>query len=109
MIVKAKKNALNNYLCSVVELEEYANKMCVSLYLENLSNYKHYSQFRYIFTHMEEFEFILNATALHLFLDVGHANIGDGEPCEIFKNFINELFECLLVIIMGIKISILVF
>jgi L-ribulose-5-phosphate 3-epimerase len=88
LVRKVKKIALENYLCSVSELLEYAQKREVPLYLENLCNYKNYKPFHYIFTHMEEIEYILTRLAdVCLFLDVGHANVCDGNPAELIKQY----------------------
>lgn len=86
-----KKEALNNFLFSVEELTDYALKKNVSLYLENLSHYKNYRPFFYIFTHDEEFDYLLSRTSLSFFLDVGHANIGNESPQAIFKKYANRI------------------
>lgn len=88
LVNKVKKEALENYLETLYILSEYAHKKNVKVYLENLSNYKNYKPFHYIFTQLEEFDYILQRLPeLKLFLDVGHANIGDGDPCEIIKKY----------------------
>ncbi|WP_047249296.1 sugar phosphate isomerase/epimerase family protein [Chromobacterium subtsugae] len=91
MIVQAKKNALNNYLKSIVELAEYAAERSVDLYLENLSNYKNYRPFHYVYTNEEEYDYILGNLPdfknVFLFLDAGHANVGDGKPAEVIRKY----------------------
>ncbi|MEO8400316.1 MAG: sugar phosphate isomerase/epimerase family protein [Gammaproteobacteria bacterium] len=88
LINSVRKQALNNFLSSLNELQSYATKKNVPIYLENLSNYKHYRPFLYIFTNEEEFDFILSSTDLLFFLDLGHANIGNISPQAIFeKNY----------------------
>jgi len=86
-----KKEALNNFLSSVEELTNYALKKNVSIYLENLSNYKYYRPFSYIFTHEEEFDYLLSRTDLSFFLDLGHANIGNESPQEIFRKYASRI------------------
>lgn len=88
LIHSVRKQALNNYLSSLDELHSYAIKKNVFIYLENLSNYKHYRPFSYIFTNEEEFDYIFSSTDFLFFLDLGHANIGNMSPQDIFeKNF----------------------
>ncbi len=86
-----KKEALNNFLCSIEELANYASKKNVSIYLENLSYYKNYRPFSYIFTHDEEFDYLLSRTDLPFFLDVGHANIGNESPKDIFRKYAGRI------------------
>ena len=91
LIVRAKQNALNNYVKSIIELAEYAGERGVDIYLENLSNYKNYRPFHYMFTHMEEYSYVLDKLSaysnVYLFLDIGHANICDGNPIEVIEKF----------------------
>ncbi len=86
-----KREALDNFLFSVEELANYASKKNVLLYLENLSNYKNYRPFHYIFTHDEEFDHILSRIDVSFFLDVGHANIGNASPPEIFRKYAHRI------------------
>jgi L-ribulose-5-phosphate 3-epimerase len=86
-----KKEALNNFLYSIDELASYALKKNVSIYLENLSNYKNYRPFSYIFTHDEEFDYLLSRSDLSFFLDIGHANIGNESPQEIFRKYASRI------------------
>lgn len=88
LVIKTKKMALSNYVSSLLYLHEYADKKGVSLLLENLSNYKHYRPFHYIFTEEHEFEYVLSAIpSVKLFLDIGHANIGNDAPEKLIKQF----------------------
>lgn len=86
-VIKSKKSGLENFLKSVNDLLDYADKKGVTLYLENLSNYKNHRPFHYIFTHDEEFQYILDATHIPFFFDVGHSIIGDGNPEKIIKKY----------------------
>lgn len=86
LVNKLKKIALDHYIETIEILTDYAAKKNVEIYLENLSNYKNYKPFHYIFTHMEEFEYVFSKLAdLKFFLDVGHANIGGGDAVEIIQ------------------------
>lgn len=87
LVIKTKKKALDAYLDSLISLKAYADTLGVTLYLENLSNYKNYHPFHYIFTHEDEFSYILESIDLPFFLDLGHANICNGNPLKIFNKF----------------------
>ncbi|MEC5161822.1 L-ribulose-5-phosphate 3-epimerase [Janthinobacterium sp. CG_23.3] len=89
MVVQAKKIALDNYLKSVTELAEYAADKGVDIYLENLSNYKNYRPFHYIFTNFDEYAYIFDNLKdnqnVFMFLDIGHENICDGNPVDVIR------------------------
>ena len=88
LITRAKKTALENYLNSILILVEYSQNKNIEVYLENLSNYKDYKPFHYIFTHLDEFEYILDRVhSVKFFLDIGHANICEGDPAEIIRRY----------------------
>lgn len=88
LIRQVKQTALENYLQSVTELQDYALQKDVSLYLENLCNYKYYRPFHYIFTQREEIDYILSQLGeVYLFLDVGHANVGGGDPVDLILRY----------------------
>lgn len=91
LIRKVKVTAIKNFLSSLNILQEYAVKKNVQLYLENLSNYKNYSPFHYIFTYEEEFDFIFSSIDIPFFLDLGHANIGNPSPNKIFKKYSDRI------------------
>lgn len=92
LIKKIKQIAIDQYLNSVSELYEYALQKKVSLYLENLCNYKHYRPFHYIFTHEEEIEYILSKlSGVYLFLDVGHANVCEGNPIDLIQKYHSKI------------------
>lgn len=87
LVALIKKRALEGYYESLQELNDYAQKCNVEIYLENLANYRHYRPFHYIFTTTDEINYILTKTGLKLFLDLGHAYIGDGDPVGLIKKF----------------------
>lgn len=92
LINKAKKIALDKYLDSIQVLVEYGEAKNIDIYLENLSNYKDYKPFHYIFTHADEFEYIFSRiTNVKFFLDIGHANICDGMPVEIIRKYHHKI------------------
>ena len=92
LIFQAKARALDNFIISVNELTAYADNLGVTLWLENLSNYTTYQPFYYIFTTPGEFSTVLSACPkAMLFFDIGHANIGHGDPCSIIKQFHDRL------------------
>lgn len=88
LITQVKRKAIENYLDSIKILTAYAETKKVQILLENLSNYKNYRPFHYIFTHEEEFDFVLKELPnAKLLLDLGHANICDGEPVQLIKKY----------------------
>jgi sugar phosphate isomerase/epimerase len=87
LITTIKRKALDNFVMSVEFLLNYALQHNVKIYLENLSNYENYSPFHYIFTSIEEVDYLLQKIPeAKLFFDVGHANIGNN-PIEFFGEF----------------------
>lgn len=91
LVIAIKELAIKNFLASIEELSCYALTKNVTLYLENLSNYKNYKPFHYIFTHDREFEYITSATDAKFFLDLGHANIGNESPEKIFLKYCKRI------------------
>ena len=59
----------------------------VDLYLENLSNYKHYRPFHYLFTNYDEYAYIFENTSrrdnIYFFFDLGHSNIGNDDTIKV--------------------------
>lgn len=95
LVIKAKKEALDNYLRSLEIIVSHAEKMGVTILLENLSNYIHYRPFHYIFTTPSEYKYILDrldAKNVHLFFDVGHAVICDGNPVAVIEEFYKRIW-----------------
>lgn len=89
-IAQAKQIAIENFVKSVRELALYAAGLDVSIYLENLSNYKYYRPFHYIFTYLEEYDYVLTRVGLenvYFFLDIGHANICQGDPAAVITKY----------------------
>lgn len=92
LINSTKKKSLQIFLSSLDKLLNYASSKNVDILLENLSNYKHFSPFHYIFTSPDEVACVLEKfPKLNLLLDVGHANIGN-EPIQFFTQFHNSIF-----------------
>lgn len=91
LVISAKKIAINNFIDTIHQLQEYAAEKQVLLFLENLSNYQKYRPFYYIFTHDDEFEYVFSHTNLPLFLDIGHAQISNGNPVELIKKYSHRI------------------
>lgn len=93
LIVKTKRKALENYVNSINEIGKYADKKGVVLFLENLSNYKNYRPFHYIFTNLDEYNFLFdkieNMHNIYFFLDIGHENICNGDSIEVIRKHHN--------------------
>lgn len=94
-VLKAKKIAIDNFIQSIKELSDYAKSVSVDIYLENLSNYKNYLPFHYIFTNIEEYEYVFNQIIdqgnVYMFLDIGHANICQGDSVEVIKKYASRI------------------
>lgn len=94
-ILSVKDIGLNNFINSVRKLSEYAQSKGVDLYLENLSNYKHYRPFHYLFTNIDEyskvFKQLSDCNNVYFFFDVGHSNIGNDNTLEVFEKFHNKI------------------
>lgn len=87
LINSTKKKSLERFLISLDHLLNYAFSKNVDIYLENLSNYKNYAPFHYIFTSRDEITYVLQKIPqIKLFLDIGHANIGNS-PLEFLLQF----------------------
>jgi L-ribulose-5-phosphate 3-epimerase len=87
LIKSTKKKSLARFLLSLDQLLNYAKSKNVDIFIENLSNYKNFSPFHYIFTHPEEVAYVLDKIPeVKIFFDVGHANIGN-DPIGFFTQF----------------------
>ena len=67
----------------------------MTILLENLSNYKNYRPFHYIFTTAEEYKYVfdrISAGHVHFFFDVGHGAICEGDPLTIIKEFHHRIW-----------------
>ncbi len=95
LVIKAKKVGIDNYLKSIDKICNYANKKNVAILLENLSNYKHYRPFHYIFTTIEEYSYVfskINSDNVFFFFDLGHGIIGEGEPISVIAEFSKKIW-----------------
>jgi L-ribulose-5-phosphate 3-epimerase len=95
LVIKAKKDALDNYLRSLDTIVSYAAQQGVTILLENLSNYKNYRPFHYIFTTPEEYKYVFDRIGdghVHFFFDVGHGVICDGDPIAVIKEFSHRIW-----------------
>lgn len=90
LVIKAKKEGLDNYLKSLDTIVAHAEKKGVTILLENLSNYKNYRPFHYIFTTPEEYKYVfdrIDAKHVQFFFDAGHGAICEGDPVAVVKEF----------------------
>src|SRR3990167_6633403 len=95
LVIKAKKEALDNYLLSLDTIVSYAEKKGVTILLENLSNYKNYRPFHYIFTTWEEYKYVFDRIGdkhVNFFFDVGHGVICEGDPIAVIEEFHNKIW-----------------
>ena len=92
LVKQVKQKALENFLLSLYELVEYACSRGVKLWVENLSNYTKNHPFYYIFTTPSEFDYILsNCCEVDFFMDIGHANVGNGDVNSLLTTFHNRI------------------
>jgi sugar phosphate isomerase/epimerase len=90
LVLKAKKDALDQYVKSLQTIAAYAKEKNVIILLENLSNYLYYRPFHYIFTTPNEYRYVfekITDTHVKFFFDVGHAAICEGDPVAVIEEF----------------------
>lgn len=90
LVIKAKKDALDHYVRSLEAIVNYAQQKNVVILLENLSNYKNYRPFHYIFTTPDEYRYVFERIGddhVKFFFDVGHAAICEGDPVAVIQEF----------------------
>jgi len=90
-VLLAKRLGLKNFLQALEELSVYADSKQVDIYLENLSNYKYYRPFHYLFTNFDEYVYIFDNIScmnnVFFFFDIGHSNVGNQDTLQVFKKF----------------------
>ncbi len=95
LVIKAKKKALDSYIKSLEIIVSYAEKKRVTVLLENLSNYKNYRPFHYIFTTPDEYRYVferISGKHVRFFFDVGHGGICNGDPIAVIHDFHNIMW-----------------
>lgn len=95
LVIKAKKNALDHYVRSLEAIVTYAQQKNVLILLENLSNYKNYRPFHYIFTLLEEYRYVFERIQdehVKFFFDIGHSAICEGDPVAVIHEFYKNIW-----------------
>ncbi len=94
LVLKAKRLSIDHYLRSLEVIAKYAEQKKVTILLENLSNYKHYRPFHYIFTTPEEYQYIFDRLDenVRFFFDIGHSAIGEGDPISVINDFSKKIW-----------------
>ena len=95
LVIKAKKDALDQYVRSLETIVAYAKQKNVTILLENLSNYKNYRPFHYIFTTPDEYRYVFERIGdehVKFFFDVGHAVICEGDPVAVIEEFHHRIW-----------------
>lgn len=86
LVKKARERGLNRLITNLRELVAYGKERGVEIWLENLCNYTRFHPFYYICTTEDEVERVLDSVpGLHLFLDVSHAYVNEGDPLSFFS------------------------
>lgn len=79
-------SALQRFLRMTEEILKAAERLGVEVWVENLSHYPRYKPFIYVFTRYADYvaarEYIPEATYI---FDVGHANVNQSPPLQLFK------------------------
>lgn len=82
--------AMDGYVDTVSKAMDYANGKGVELWLENLSNYRRFHPFYYVFTNIDDYRYLLDQVPnAKMILDVCHETVGGGDPVNVF----DELHE----------------
>ena len=87
---EARAHALDGFVRSVDSLVKYGLRFGVRLWLENLASYPRHHPFRYVFSDLSEIRYVVSKIghdAQDLILDLGHAQVGGGEPRFLFDAF----------------------
>ncbi|TKF74161.1 sugar phosphate isomerase/epimerase [Vibrio kanaloae] len=83
----ALNNAIESYVETVQEAKNYADDVGVELWLENLSNYRKFHPFYYVFTNINEYRYVLDSVKdIKMIYDVCHEKVGGGDPVEVFSS-----------------------
>jgi L-ribulose-5-phosphate 3-epimerase len=92
LVTAAKRSAIDNFVKSIKELYEYGTELGVRVWVENLSNYTNNHPFYYIFSTRSEFRYVLEkCPELEIFLDLGHANIGNDNIHDLIGEFSHNI------------------
>lgn len=87
LVKNVKRKSLEIFINSLEVILNYAELKNVTIFVENLSNYKNYVPFHYIFTNEIEISYVLEKLPeIKIFFDIGHANIGC-DPLNFFSQF----------------------
>ena len=83
---QARLEAIDAFTRSVSALYRYAEPLGVELWLENLENYKDRHPFHTVYSQRSEYEYVLERVpGVRFILDVGHENVGSGDPVGVFE------------------------
>ncbi|WP_419736832.1 sugar phosphate isomerase/epimerase family protein [Pseudomonas sp. COR18] len=88
LVKEARQKGLEGLVGNLRELVAYGKARGVEIWLENLCNYTRFHPFYYICTTADEVEHVLESVpGLHMFLDVSHAYVNEGDPLSFFWKF----------------------
>lgn len=86
----SRSRAVAAFCESVTALAVHAERQGVDLWLENLEFYRDRHPFYTVFSCEEDYAYVLDRvqhTNVRFILDVGHENVGSGEPTKVFGRF----------------------
>lgn len=83
---------LAGFVESLQTLGAYAADRGVELWLENLSHYKKFHPFYYMFTNIEHYRYVLSRVPeLKMLFDVCHETVGGGDPVAVFEELSDRI------------------
>jgi sugar phosphate isomerase/epimerase len=83
---QARLEAVDAFARSVLALCRHAEPLGVELWLENLEHYKDRHPFHTVYSQRSEYEYVLERVpGVGFILDVGHENVGSGDPVGVFE------------------------
>lgn len=90
----AREHALAAFSESVADLAEYAAPKGVELWLENLEYYRDRHPFYTVFSCENDYAYLFERVQrqnVKFILDVGHENVGSGNPTHVFQRFSDRI------------------
>ncbi|WP_329087771.1 sugar phosphate isomerase/epimerase family protein [Streptosporangium sp. NBC_01469] len=84
----ARWSALQRFIDFMEQLCQTAESVGVEIWVENLSHYPRYRPFTYVFTRYADYVALRERLPeIGLIFDVGHANVNQKYPLQIFRDF----------------------
>lgn len=90
----ARKAYLEALADSMLEVAEFAASHNIEVWLENLERYPRHHPFYTLFSSFDDYSFVLERArhpAIRFVFDVGHENVGGGNPATIVEHFCDRI------------------